>query len=185
MALSSDLYNKCRELLLQCDEFDSNEALRRVFGTSELVDYKPNLREAITKTERVAATIDYLSAKRHQGKSVLVIFLRQLASHQPAGDDLKVELDNFIDIIQKLPPASSPTIVNTISTNYQRTCPKPRAEPQYFDGRNIVLDNLTAKLKTEQNGRIITVVGLGGIGKTTLADKIAYDLYHQKVFRTV
>jgi tetratricopeptide (TPR) repeat protein len=185
MALSSEVYNRCRELLLQCSEFESYDSLKTLFAITELSDYKANLPEAKTKADRVDATIAYLEPQRYQGQSVLAIFLRQLAFRQPLGDSRKIELDGLIDIIQKLPSDSSPNIVNTINTNYQRTCPKPRAEPQYFDGRDRVLDNLTAELKTEQNGRIITVVGLGGIGKTTLADKIAYDLYHQKVFRTV
>jgi hypothetical protein len=102
MFLSSAVYTKCKKVLLECPEFETLEALKLVFIVSELHEYRANLPEVRTKAERVAATIDYLVPQYNLGQSVFVIFLQQLASGQPEGANLKMELSGLIDLVQNL-----------------------------------------------------------------------------------
>jgi tetratricopeptide (TPR) repeat protein len=66
-------------------------------------------------------------------------------------------------------------------------CPKPLDAPQKFGGR----DQYYATLMTQLQARDASAVGIsamqgiGGIGKTTLARKVAFDLYQQQVFKAV
>jgi tetratricopeptide (TPR) repeat protein len=68
-------------------------------------------------------------------------------------------------------------------------CPKYEQPPEYFAGRDTELTELRAKLKGNELLAITALNGLGGIGKTTLARKLAFDLCHEagseQVFRAV
>jgi len=59
--LSSDLYRRCRSVLTQCCEFDSNAALRAIFVTDELAPFANALPEVSNKAGRVDATLAYLA----------------------------------------------------------------------------------------------------------------------------
>jgi tetratricopeptide (TPR) repeat protein len=63
----------------------------------------------------------------------------------------------------------------------ERVCPGGSlAAPERFGGRDGELRELMEKLKREQVVAITALEGLGGIGKTTLARKLAYELYHEQ-----
>jgi tetratricopeptide (TPR) repeat protein len=62
----------------------------------------------------------------------------------------------------------------------ERVCPAPPPPPDKFGGRNQELRELMEKLKREQVVAITALEGLGGIGKTTLARKLAYELFHEQ-----
>ncbi|MCA9886476.1 MAG: hypothetical protein KC708_26065, partial [Anaerolineae bacterium] len=66
-----------------------------------------------------------------------------------------------------------------------RACPKPTQAPREFGGRDDVLAYLKQKLTEGELTAITAVRGLGGVGKTTLARKLAHDLFEEKVFRAV
>jgi len=71
----------------------------------------------------------------------------------------------------------------------QLICPVPLNPPDKFGGRDAELAELKLKLKAEAVVAITALEGLGGIGKTTLALKLAHDLYHEsgpaRCFRAV
>ncbi|NWJ98052.1 MAG: tetratricopeptide repeat protein, partial [Chloroflexi bacterium] len=68
----------------------------------------------------------------------------------------------------------------------QRTCPTPPPAPDHFGGRDVPLADLKQRLKDGKFTAITAVHGLGGIGKTTLAKKLANDLfYDEQTFRAV
>ena len=68
----------------------------------------------------------------------------------------------------------------------QLTCPTPPPAPEQFGGRDTELTHLKQRLKSEETVAITSVEGLGGIGKTTVARQLAYDLYQEAdCFRAV
>ena len=53
-SLPKSFYSYWREVLLECDEFESDASLRDLFSiTPELAPYQPHLPSAATKSERV------------------------------------------------------------------------------------------------------------------------------------
>ncbi|HEX2913539.1 MAG TPA: tetratricopeptide repeat protein [Chloroflexia bacterium] len=71
----------------------------------------------------------------------------------------------------------------------KRTCPSPPPPPEQFGGRNGELADLKKRLKGSEQVAITSLNGQGGIGKTTLARRLAHDLYYEedseKCFRAV
>ena len=77
-------------------------------------------------------------------------------------------------------------ITQNFNTQRQLTCPAPLAPPTHFGGRDTELTHLKQRLKSEETVAITSVEGLGGIGKTTVARQLAYDLYQEgDCFRAV
>jgi tetratricopeptide (TPR) repeat protein len=73
---------------------------------------------------------------------------------------------------------SSSTIVqNNYLPPVERACPSPPMPPDRFGGRNTVYEDFLNRLKTGTVA-LHAIVGEGGIGKTILAQKLAYDFYH-------
>ncbi len=69
----------------------------------------------------------------------------------------------------------------------KRPCPMPPSEAAHpFAGREKELTDLQARLMAGKAGAIIAVYGLGGIGKTSLARRLANKLfYDERAFRSV
>ena len=79
MALPQALYIKCRQTLLECDQFDAHQSLKAVFVTRELDLFRDRLPESPNKAERVNRTIDYLLPRYlDDNRAVLPLFLTAL-----------------------------------------------------------------------------------------------------------
>jgi hypothetical protein len=76
MVLSSEVNHRCRQTLLKCHEFDSNETLRPIFNVEKLAGYKADLPSGKTKAALVDAIMDFLLEKRYRNESVFIIFLQ-------------------------------------------------------------------------------------------------------------
>lgn len=74
---------------------------------------------------------------------------------------------------------------NTASNNKNSFCPQPPRPPDHFGGRDEIYELLKARLKAGQTTVITAIQGLGGIGKTTLARQLAYELYLDRTFNAV
>lgn len=75
--------------------------------------------------------------------------------------------------------------LNIHQSKPERTCPLPPNKPEQFGGREKPLETLLAKLKAGEDSAITAVRGMGGMGKTTLAKMLAYQLHADGIFRAV
>jgi len=102
--LPPQLYRRCFDALLQCQEFSSHEALQALFVVSELMPFGDVLPRAETMSDRVAQLIAYLVAIRlSDGRPVLPIFLATLRNRLRPGDALRDQLAALVqDIEQEL-----------------------------------------------------------------------------------
>jgi len=112
--LPSELYRRCRALLLRCAEFDSNAALCAVFVTIELAPFRNGLPETGAKSARVDAVLAYLLNKQlGDGRAVLPLFLTALVERHDPADALHGELEALAqDVMEVLsssprPPAAA------------------------------------------------------------------------------
>lgn len=79
LRLPSDLYTLCRDILLECDEFESNAKLRALFVIDELYPFLSRLPEAVSKHERVDHSLDVLMPLRlNDRRAVLRLFVAAL-----------------------------------------------------------------------------------------------------------
>jgi tetratricopeptide (TPR) repeat protein len=94
--LPNEIYNRCRDTLLQCSEFDSDTALKAVFVTDTLSPFRARLPEAAKKSARVDTVLDYLLTKSlKDNQPVLPLFLTTLRNRYSPGDALRDELEEF------------------------------------------------------------------------------------------
>jgi site-specific recombinase XerD len=108
-SLPGNLLAKCRDILIRCDEFSSNETLETIFVTSELAPYRQYLPRANSVAQRVDACLDFLSNRLYQGKPLLEVFLQALLQRYPAEDDLHAALEILINEVHNVPQPSSPS----------------------------------------------------------------------------
>lgn len=97
MSLSLELHARCRAVLLQCSELDSDNSLKAIFVTSELRIFRDGLPQCTTKEDRVSQTIDYLVPLRlSNNRPVFPLFLAELRERRHPGDGLRDELDTLL-----------------------------------------------------------------------------------------
>ena len=139
--LPGELYNRCRDVLLQCSEFDNDAALRSVFVTDELYPFRGGLPEATTKNERVDKTLDYLLSNRlSDGQSVFLIFVIALRDRHQTGDALRDDLVALVEAIQSA----------LVSPDLPSTAPHPSQSTASFTyNTKAVRDLLTTALDDE------------------------------------
>lgn len=106
-SLPPNLYTQCRNTLLKCSEFDTNAALQAVFATDELHPFRSGLPEAVSKSRRVDANLDYLLSQRlSDGRPLFPLFLAALTDRYPESDALHGELEALKTAFLNLPPTS-------------------------------------------------------------------------------
>jgi hypothetical protein len=92
-AISAEVYHTCRQTFLQCNEFESNGALRAVFITEELATLRDHLRDGASRAERVDGCLDLLLSRRTASGAVAIFpFLQALIQRYAAGDALHARL---------------------------------------------------------------------------------------------
>ncbi|MBN1487499.1 MAG: hypothetical protein JW981_07650 [Anaerolineae bacterium] len=110
MALSTELYAYCYEVLLKCAEFDSYESLRAIFVTSELVFCRDRLPRCNNKEDQVTQTIECLLAASSGAQPVLPLFLAMLRERRHPRDSLRNQLDDlYLRVEHELGPGASLT----------------------------------------------------------------------------
>ncbi|KYC37020.1 hypothetical protein WA1_46090 [Scytonema hofmannii PCC 7110] len=98
IGIPNHFYTRCRNVLLQCEEFDTNAKLRAIFITEKLNPFSLGLPEATNITERVDLCLNYLLQKRHSsGEPVFPIFLEVLRDRYLEGNALREELTQCME----------------------------------------------------------------------------------------
>jgi hypothetical protein len=102
VGLPHQLLVYCRKTLESCRECESHQNLLAVFVAEELAPFKIGLPEANSTKERVSRCISYLLPCQHaqQKRSVFVIFLEILSTHQPEADALRQKLSQLAQDVQ-------------------------------------------------------------------------------------
>lgn len=90
-----------RQILSNCEEFQSHRQLSSVFIVEELSPWKGSLPEAESLKERVNLTISYLSNRQNgHGDSILAIFLKTLSDEYELEDERHNRLATIADQVE-------------------------------------------------------------------------------------
>jgi len=193
--LPKELNNRCREILLQCNEFQDYETLNTVFVTEELLPFKNEIRKANNRTQLVDFCIENLLGKfTSSGEPVLAIFLATLTDKYHPEDAQHNHLKKLCEAVNSfLMVDNSQTIF--YNTNDIEKLPQARNEKclikrvvgleeileiAVWEGRTQLVEKLKYKLfqpgistnSTNFIPKFIVLLGQGGIGKTSLAVKL-------------
>ena len=169
--LPPDLHQRLCAALIASGYCDSAAALRRLFVDARLVPWRNHLPDADTPEGRAEAVIAALWERHHAetGDNALALLLHVLSEHFE-GDALCQTLADLAAECE----AADRDAVSRASLAYARlhTLPTPPAD---FVGREAELATL---LKAVEGGgaTIHGLRGMGGVGKTTLALKLAQML---------
>lgn len=139
------LLSRLKETLQNCDEFESDRALRAIFVDARIVVWRAGLPKADKDSERVDVTIDYLVDRSNQKQErALILLLEVLKDRHP--DHLQTELTQLIEELGRIavsaaapqtpppgeataPPATSPTPASSAGVESPVTPPQSAIEP--------------------------------------------------------
>ncbi len=148
LRLPFELYHRFRDILLECDEFESNASLRALFVIDELYPFFNRLPEATSKHERVDKCLEFLlSLQLANNRPVLPVFISVLRGRYAQEDERYTKLE------------AARVEIETISPFQTRPESQPRyelAQPWNFD--------LTELIKCCLNDLIKQKSGLIGFG---------------------
>lgn len=108
--ISPNLYQRCRTVFLECDEFKNNGSLGAVFAAPDLQPFQKRLPQATNPAERVNKCLEYLLGIRSaSGRAGLSIFLDTLCSFYEEGDSRREKLKQLSEAVKAvLEPVPSP-----------------------------------------------------------------------------
>ncbi|MBV9616490.1 MAG: hypothetical protein JO031_13635 [Ktedonobacteraceae bacterium] len=100
MSLPQDLARRCRQALLECDKFDSDETLKSVFSVEKLAPFQHAIPHSHSREDRVDKVTRFLlHKKRREGQPIFLDFLRSLCVYIAPEDNLYGELEQVcIDV---------------------------------------------------------------------------------------
>ncbi len=103
--LSPELYKKIRNILLRCQEFQSDENLRSIFIVGKLSIYHKKIPEAQSIDTRVDQCIAFLSQEDWEDDSALASFLEALRNRYPEERHYR-DLDDVAREVRKVANSS-------------------------------------------------------------------------------
>ena len=209
-AIPSELTQRLRETLVRCPDLESDRALRAVFVDARLAPWinrvPENTPDRATRVNLlIAALCDQTAAN---GDNALVLLLYVLAENTPGGDALHGELAQLAAELQACPPTALASLalpvagavpfvqieqqvaqqinIDHLVLNVGQPAPQSAAvpfqtlnPPDPFIDRVALRELLNAQLRA---GGAHLLSGIGGVGKTALALRVAQDLIDARAF---
>ena len=145
--LTSPIFAQIRQLLMRCDEFQSNRALQAMFADPDLSPFEAKLNEAESVQERVDLFLAYFKDKEHSEHGpLLILFIKKLIERYPPEDQLHLDLaELYHTLVQE--PSKSPTARQTVtpSNNLRPTSVDTPTQPVHHPqtkGKNKLINSI-------------------------------------------
>lgn len=182
MSISNDLYTRLQSTLLRCGPFHSDRELRAMFADARISLWRNQLPETDTPTGRVRTIIDLLRDKRSAAQENGLVLLLQVLADQTAPDDAcHRDLATLAEALESGIAASGVVELpdtGVLARDAYRTIYHNLPQPDYgrFIGREEELAKVARILRPYPHSQyaLVTIDGIGGIGKSTLALEIAH-----------
>jgi hypothetical protein len=100
--LRNEIFDQCRHVLENCDEFANQDNLKALFFCQELSPYTGRLPEAANIHDRVSLTIEYLLRQRRdvEGRWVILNFLKVLRDKYEFPHGKREELGQLYNLVE-------------------------------------------------------------------------------------
>jgi hypothetical protein len=122
--IPSHLIISLREILSNCEQFETNRDLRNLFADQRIVPWRNNLPQADTVMERVENVIGYLHDKSHRnGSNALLLLLMVLTDTISPGDDRHERLKTLASNLAVAISQAVPRAGNTDGTDRKNDAP--------------------------------------------------------------
>ena len=131
LSLTSELDTQCSALFVQCDEFNSTQALRAVFVTTDLAPFADGLPESTGSKKTFVSLVKLYLLEKHlvDGRVLILPFLNTLRGRYPEQAALHGELDDlYRRILAHAQPAPLPPPLSLI---HHFICYAPRDGAQH------------------------------------------------------
>jgi internalin A len=166
-SISPATYSRLRHTLLDSGAFSSRNEFMSIFADTRMVPWRDTLPEATSSAERVTATINYLSTSYNSSReNALVLLLRILADRINPSDVMHQELTN-------------------LSTELENEL-KAGAFSASLPSASVILNYYFQLQKSQRplNEAKVLLVGQGGVGKTSLVNRLLLDVFHPEQTKT-
>lgn len=184
MTIPDDVYNLCRTVFLQCEEFDGDVSLRAIFVIEKLKPFQDSLPTAISKRNRVDLFLGYIVDKCFGSEPILLIFLELLCTRYPQETALGEELNQCTALakqtlsqplsVKKGAPFELSTIRDSAEIARQGLNPIT-LERISRDCVQFYLKEISSSVENDER-RVIAIIGDAGYGKTTILGDIYDDV---------
>jgi WD40 repeat protein len=142
-----------------------------MFIVDELHRFRPRLPEESTKEKRVDAYLDFLTNQEAGNRQPLLLtFFSVLLSRYDTDDMFFYEVNQLQEEIREFLSHTNSDPERHTSEQLQRIDWGDAINPSVFYGRNIELEDFE-RWVIDEKCRLITVLGMGGIGKSSLVLK--------------
>jgi len=175
VGLPPAIYRQLRTLLIDRDEFCSNEALRTFFKNPRLVSWRTSLPEFNSIDGRITNVIGYLLDQYNvEGQNALALFLYALAQTEPE----KEKAQQLADLVERVRYASIEGRITEYSKEIDKYDVLERAGnplSNYITQQRLRLRESIQKLQEEMTQRGFPPLGENALQSLSAGEKPSFD----------